>query len=169
MANIYAAGDCSTAAPRLGERVWHPLGQPAVRQGWVAGANAAGAGAASEARHAGIVGTNVVKVFRLEVARTGLSLAEAQNHGFDAVSVESETGSRAGYYPSGTKILTRIVAARSAACLAHSGGREGAAQRIECTPRASLALSRRHGAFLILPLLLPTRDHRSDPARRLRS
>ncbi len=133
VANIYAAGDCSTALHLVsGERVWHPLGQPAVRQGWVAGANASGAATAPEARHAGIVGTNVVKVFRLEVARTGLSLAEAQNHGFDAVSVESETASRAGYYPSGTKILTRIVADRSGRLLgAQMVGREGAAQRID--------------------------------------
>src|SRR5947199_150274 len=83
-AGVYAAGDCCEVLPRVsGRRVWNPLGQPAVRQGWVAGANAA-RGDSSQARYAGVVGTNVCKVFGLEVARTGLSIEEARAAGFDA-------------------------------------------------------------------------------------
>ncbi|MET0625956.1 MAG: FAD-dependent oxidoreductase [Pyrinomonadaceae bacterium] len=129
---VYAAGDCCEVLHRVsGRRVWHPLGQPAVRQGWVAGANAAG-GSSPEARYAGVVGTNVVKVFRLEVARTGLSLEEASEAGFDAAETEGETHSRAGYYPGGSKIYTRLVTdARGRLLGAQMVGREGVAHRID--------------------------------------
>ena len=130
---VYAAGDCCEVLHRVsGRRVWHPLGQPAVRQGWVAGANAASGDSNPEARYAGVVGTNVVKVFGLEAARTGLSLAEALAAGFDAAETEGETHSRAGYYPGGSKIHTRLVAdARGRLLGAQMVGREGVAQRID--------------------------------------
>jgi CoA-dependent NAD(P)H sulfur oxidoreductase len=130
---VYAAGDCCEVLHRVsGRRVWHPLGQPAVRQGWVAGANAASGDSNIEARYAGVVGTNVVKVFGLEAARTGLSLEEAREAGFDAAETEGETHSRAGYYPGGSKIHTRLVAdARGRLLGAQMVGREGVAQRID--------------------------------------
>lgn len=129
---VYAAGDCCEVLNIVsGRRVWHPLGQPAVRQGWVAGANAAGRDSSPEARYAGVVGTNAVKVFGLEVARTGLSLEEALEAGFDATEVESESHSRAGYYPGGSKIQTRVVVdARGRLLGAQLVGREGVAQRV---------------------------------------
>ena len=113
--------------------MWHPLAQPAVKQGWVAGANAARDDSTSTgARFAGIVGTNVVKVFDLEVARTGLSLAEAQDAGFDAAETETETLSRARYYPGASKILTRLVTDRTGRLLgAQMVAREGVAGRID--------------------------------------
>jgi NADPH-dependent 2,4-dienoyl-CoA reductase/sulfur reductase-like enzyme len=131
---VYAAGDCCEVLHRVsGRRVWHPLGQPAVRKGWVAGANAAlGGEAPVEARYAGVVGTSAVKVFGLEVARTGLSLEEAASVGFDATESESETLSRAGYYPGGSKIYTRLVTDRTGRLLgAQLVGREGVAQRVD--------------------------------------
>jgi NADPH-dependent 2,4-dienoyl-CoA reductase/sulfur reductase-like enzyme len=130
-ADIYAAGDCCETLHRVsGRRVWFPLAQPAVRQGWVAGANAAGA--TPEARFAGVVGTTAVKVFDLEVARTGLSLEEAQAAGFDASTSEDESMSRAGYYPNGAKIHTRIIQDKSGRLLgAQMVGREGVAGRID--------------------------------------
>ncbi|HZH90156.1 MAG TPA: FAD-dependent oxidoreductase [Pyrinomonadaceae bacterium] len=130
-ANIFAAGDCTETLHRVsGRRVWMPLAQPAVRQGWVAGANAAGA--RPEARYAGVTGTNAVKVFGLEVARTGLSLEEARSAGFDASTIEDESSTRAGYYPGGDKILTRIIHDKSGRLLgAQMVGREGVAGRID--------------------------------------
>lgn len=130
-ANVFAAGDCCETLHRVsGRRVWLPLAQPAVRQGWVAGANAAGA--TPEARFAGVVGTNAVKVFDLELAGTGLSLEEAQAAGFDASVNEDESASRAAYYPGGSDILTRLVYDKSGRLLgAQMVGREGVAQRID--------------------------------------
>jgi NADPH-dependent 2,4-dienoyl-CoA reductase/sulfur reductase-like enzyme len=130
---VYAAGDCCEVLNRVsGRKVWHPLGQPAVRQGWVAGANAArGEDSSAGARYAGVVGTNAVKLFGLELARTGLSLEEAAGAGFDAEEFESESHTRAGYYPGGSKILTRLVADRRGRLLgAQLAGREGVAQRV---------------------------------------
>lgn len=130
-AGVYAAGDCCEVLHRVsGRSVWFPLGQPAVRQGWIAGANAVEDG--TRERYSGVVGTNVVKIFDLEVGRTGLSEAEARAVGFDASSVESETPSRAGYYPGGSRILTRLVSDRTGRLLgAQMVGREGVAQRID--------------------------------------
>jgi len=130
-ANIFAAGDCCEVLHRVsGRRVWLPLGQPAVRQGWITGANAAGAQPAL--RYAGVVGTNAVKVFDLEVARTGLSHSEAQDAGFEAAVVEDEDYTRAGYYPGSAKILTRLIHDQRGRLLgAQMVGREGVAQRID--------------------------------------
>ncbi|MBV9210343.1 MAG: FAD-dependent oxidoreductase, partial [Acidobacteria bacterium] len=127
--NIYAAGDCCEVLHRVsGRHVWFPLGQPAVKQGWTAGENASG----FEARYAGVVGTNVVKVFELELARTGLSLEEARASGFESSEIESETPSRASYYPGGERILTKLIYDRSGRLLgAQMVGREGVAQRID--------------------------------------
>ncbi|MFL6207563.1 MAG: FAD-dependent oxidoreductase [Pyrinomonadaceae bacterium] len=129
--NVYAAGDCCEVLHRVsGARIWLPLGQPAVRQGWIAGANAAGAQPAE--RYAGVVGTNTVKVFDLEVARTGLSLREAQAAGFNAAASEDETPSRAGYYPGGARIRSRIIYDQRGHLLgAQMVGTEGVAQRID--------------------------------------
>jgi NADPH-dependent 2,4-dienoyl-CoA reductase/sulfur reductase-like enzyme len=130
--NVYASGDCCEVVHRVsGLRVWHPLGQPAVKQGWVAGANAACGDTDPEARYTGVVGTIAVKVFDLEVARTGLSLEEAHNAGYDAWETEAEAASRAGYYPGGSKLLTNVVSDRRGRLLgAQMVGREGVAQRI---------------------------------------
>jgi NADPH-dependent 2,4-dienoyl-CoA reductase/sulfur reductase-like enzyme len=130
-ANIYAAGDCCEIINRVsGKRVWFPLGQPAIKQGWVAGTNACGVGTSE--KYAGVVGTNIVKVFDLELARTGLGIDEAREYGFDVDVIENESYSRAGYYPNGTKILTRIIFDRRGKLLgAQMVGREGVAQRID--------------------------------------
>ncbi|MDQ3133322.1 MAG: pyridine nucleotide-disulfide oxidoreductase, partial [Acidobacteriota bacterium] len=62
----------------------------------------------------------------------GLSLGEALRENFDASSTESESPSRAGYYPGGAKILTRLIQDRSGRLLgAQMVGREGVAQRID--------------------------------------
>jgi NADPH-dependent 2,4-dienoyl-CoA reductase/sulfur reductase-like enzyme len=130
---VFAAGDCCEVLHRVsGRRVWHPLGQPAVRQGWVAGANAARGDSSIDARYAGVVGTNVVKVFQLEVARTGLSSEEARAAGFDASETEAESHSRAGYFPGSSKIHTRLVTDKNGRLLgAQMAAREGVAQRID--------------------------------------
>jgi NADPH-dependent 2,4-dienoyl-CoA reductase/sulfur reductase-like enzyme len=130
---VFAAGDCCEVLHRVsGRRVWHPLGQPAVKQGWVAGANAACGDSTADARYAGVVGTNVVKVFRLEVARTGLSFNEARAAGFDASETEAESHSRAGYFPGSSKIHTRLVTDKNGRLLgAQMAAREGVAQRID--------------------------------------
>jgi NADPH-dependent 2,4-dienoyl-CoA reductase/sulfur reductase-like enzyme len=67
--DIYAAGDSAVTYHRLLEAdTYLPLGTTAHKQGRVAGENAVG----GEATFEGSLGTQVVKVFELAVARTGL-------------------------------------------------------------------------------------------------
>jgi CoA-dependent NAD(P)H sulfur oxidoreductase len=126
---IFAAGD-SVALPHLvlGRPAWIPLGPAANKTGRVAGTVAAG----GEASFGGVVGTAVVKVFGLEVARTGLSLADADAAGLDAMATDVTARSRAKYYPGGSPLQVRLVHAPGGRLLgAQLAGREGAAKRID--------------------------------------
>jgi NADPH-dependent 2,4-dienoyl-CoA reductase/sulfur reductase-like enzyme len=106
---VFAAGDCAEAFHLvLGRPVYIPLGTTANKQGKVAGENAVGGNAIFK----GIVGTAVFKVFELEVARTGISEKQAKEEGIDYVSTVIEHGSRAHYYPGGSKIRVKLIAER---------------------------------------------------------
>ena len=128
-AAVYAAGDCAEAAHLVsGRPAYVPLGTTANKQGRVAGENAAG----GRARFAGIVGTAVVKVFSLEVARTGLSLAEATDAGYRACAATIQGAARARYL-GGRDITVRLVADRASGRLLGGQmiGPEGVAKRID--------------------------------------
>lgn len=127
--DVFAAGDCVALEHLvLGRPAWIPLGPAANKTGRVAGTVAAG-GAAS---FGGIVGTAVVKVFGLEVARTGLTLAEAGAAGLDAQAVDVMSRSRAKYYPGAQPLHVRLVYAPDGRLLGGQlAGREGAAKRID--------------------------------------
>jgi NADPH-dependent 2,4-dienoyl-CoA reductase/sulfur reductase-like enzyme len=127
--DVFAAGDC-IALPHLvlGRPAWVPLGPAANKTGRVAGTVAAG-GAAS---FVGVVGTAVVKVFDLEVARTGLGLAEARAAGLSAVATDVVSRSRAKYYPGGSPLHVRLVHQPDGRLLGGQlAGREGAAKRVD--------------------------------------
>lgn len=127
---IFAAGDCcETKHLVTGRPTWIPLGPAANKQGRVAGDNAAG----RRATFAGVVGTAVVKVFDLEVARTGLSLQEALAAGFKAKKVSITASSRAGYYPGAQPITLALIFDEATHRLlgAQMVGREGVAKRID--------------------------------------
>ncbi|MGA9588025.1 MAG: FAD-dependent oxidoreductase [Terracidiphilus sp.] len=72
--DIYVAGDCGETFHRLLNRnSYLPLGTTAHKQGWVAAENAMG----GNREFAGSLRTQVVKVFDLVIARTGLRYDEA--------------------------------------------------------------------------------------------
>ena len=127
--DVFAAGDCAALHHLvLDGPAWVPLGPAANKTGRVAG-TVAGGGAAS---FGGIVGTAVVKVFGLEVARTGLTLAEAQAAGLAATAVDVVSRSRAKYYPGAQPLHVRLVYAPDGRLLGGQlAGREGAAKRID--------------------------------------
>ena len=131
---IWAAGDCIAPYHRvLGRPAYVPLGPAANRTGRVAGTVAAG----GTASFPGVVGTAVVKVFDLEVARTGLTLAEAEAAGIDAVATDVVHRSRAKYYPGSAPLSVRLVHERSGRVLgAQLVGREGAAKRVDVVAAA---------------------------------
>ncbi len=95
---IWACGDCVQAKHLItGKAAYVPLGTTANKQGRVAGANAAG----GTDHFKGILGSMVTKVFDLYIAATGLSLEQAKEAGFDAVSSVITKMDRASYYPGG--------------------------------------------------------------------
>jgi NADPH-dependent 2,4-dienoyl-CoA reductase/sulfur reductase-like enzyme len=107
--DIYAAGDCVETWHRvLNLATYLPLGSTAHKQGFVAGENAVG----GAREFAGIVGTRVVKVFDLVIARTGLRDQEAAQAGFDPFTVESSTWDHKAYYPEAHEVRIRVTGDR---------------------------------------------------------
>ncbi|WP_369137873.1 FAD-dependent oxidoreductase [Modestobacter versicolor] len=104
--HVWAAGDCVVTHHRLLGVTWLPLGTTAHKQGRVAGANAVG----GTARFAGSVGTQVVKVFDLVAARTGLLEHEAVAAGFRPVTTQTSPDDHKGYCPGAQPITIRVTA-----------------------------------------------------------
>jgi len=93
---VFAAGDCVESHHFVSKKpVWYPLGDVANRQARVAAINAAG----GDARFPGVLGTAIFRVFELAVARTGLSLSQAQEAGFQPERIAVQAPSRARYMP----------------------------------------------------------------------
>ncbi len=127
--DIYAAGDCADAYHVVtGLKTWIPLALRANRAGWAVADNVTG----KDVKLHGIAGTAVFKVFDLQVARTGLSVAEAEKAGFDPAEVMITSRSRAHAHPGNTTIGVQMVGDRKSGRLlgVQMVGKEGAAHRI---------------------------------------
>ena len=108
--DVYAAGDCVHTHHRLLDApAYVPLGTTAHKQGRVAGENAVG----GDRQYAGSLGTQVVKVFHVVAARTGLNDAEATAAGYDPVTVQSAADDHKAYYPGSAPIAMRWTGDRS--------------------------------------------------------
>jgi NADPH-dependent 2,4-dienoyl-CoA reductase/sulfur reductase-like enzyme len=132
---VWAAGDCTEKFHLVSRTpVAIALGTHANKEGRVAGINIAG----GYATFPGVLGTAVTKVCGYEVARTGLRETDAQENGFDPLSVTVDSTTRAGYYPDAAPIKTKmIVEQRSGRLLgAQIIGKEGAAKRIDAVATA---------------------------------
>jgi NADPH-dependent 2,4-dienoyl-CoA reductase/sulfur reductase-like enzyme len=107
--DIYAAGDCVETWHRvLNHPTYLPLGSTAHKQGRIAGENAVG----GTREFAGTLGTQVVKVFDLVIARTGLRDDEAAPSGFDPFTVELNTWDHKVYYPEAHEVRIRVTGDR---------------------------------------------------------
>lgn len=132
---IYAAGDVATTWERIsGKELYFPLATGSNRSGRVAGMNAAG----ESAEYTGITKTEVVKVFSLNVGRTGLNEEEAKHAGFDPVSVTITASSRAKYYPGAQQLRIKMTGDRKSHRLlgCEMAGREGVAKRLDVVSAA---------------------------------
>jgi NADPH-dependent 2,4-dienoyl-CoA reductase/sulfur reductase-like enzyme len=99
--DVFAAGDCVETWHRFLEKYTYlPLGTTAHKQGRIAGENMAG----GEAEFKGSLGTQVVKIFDLVAARTGLRDKEALEAGYEPMTVEFETWDHKAYYPGAKKM-----------------------------------------------------------------
>jgi NADPH-dependent 2,4-dienoyl-CoA reductase/sulfur reductase-like enzyme len=103
--HVYAAGDGVVTHHRLLGVTYLPLGTTAHKQGRVAGENAVG----GLARFAGSVGTQVVKVFDVVAARTGLREQEAVAAGFAPATTQIAADDHKRYYPGAQPIDIRIT------------------------------------------------------------
>jgi NADPH-dependent 2,4-dienoyl-CoA reductase/sulfur reductase-like enzyme len=103
---IYVAGDCAETFHRLLNRhTYLPLGTTAHKQGRVAAENAAG----GNREFAGSLGTQVVKVFNLVIARTGLRHDEALCETFQPFTVECTVNDHKAYYPGTSPLSMRVT------------------------------------------------------------
>ncbi|MEU0022298.1 FAD-dependent oxidoreductase [Streptomyces rochei] len=104
---VYAAGDCVVTHHRLLGATWLPLGTTAHKQGRVAGENALGGSRC----FAGSLGTQVVKVFDLVAARTGLREHEAAaaRDGWKPATTAVTADDHKAYYPGATRIAARVT------------------------------------------------------------
>jgi len=104
---IYAAGDCAETTHLVtGKKVWIPLGSTANKQGRVVGVNVCG----GNATFPGVMGTTVFKTFDFNVAKTGLSMREAEKEGFHPVQAVVRGFDRAHYYPGRKESALKVIA-----------------------------------------------------------
>jgi NADPH-dependent 2,4-dienoyl-CoA reductase/sulfur reductase-like enzyme len=109
LAEVFAAGDCATTHHRLLGESYLPLGTTAHKQGRIAGENALGA----SREFAGSLGTQVVKIFGLVAARTGLRDHEATAAGFDPRTVTTVADDHKAYYPGSQPITISYTGDRT--------------------------------------------------------
>jgi len=103
---VYAIGDCTETTHMITQRPYLPqLGTVAVKQGKVAGTNAAG----GYAIFPGALGSAVTKFFDTEIGITGLNEFFAKRAGLDVVSAAISGKTRAQYYPGAQPIKVKIV------------------------------------------------------------
>jgi len=106
---VLAAGDCVETWHRLLQQpTYLPLGTTAHKQGRVAGETAVG----GDREFAGSLGTQVVKVFELAVARTGLRDPDAADGDFHPLTVGSVQYDHKAYYPGAHQLHLRITGDR---------------------------------------------------------
>ena len=126
---IYAAGDCVAYPHKLKKAPsFVPLGTHANKGGRIIAENIAGQKTAFQP----ILGSGIVKVMDLALARTGLSLKEAQEEGYAVDHVEVQARNQAGYYPGATKIYLDLVYDTKRCVLlgAQLAGEKGVSDRI---------------------------------------
>jgi NADH oxidase (H2O2-forming) len=103
---IYAIGDCAETVHMITHKPALPqLGTVAVRQGKVAGINAAG----GYASFPGCLGSAVTKFFDTEIGVTGLNEFFAKKAGIETVAGTVSGKTRAQYFPGAQPIKVKIV------------------------------------------------------------
>jgi len=127
--DVYAAGDCAESVNLITKRpMLSQLGTTAVRQGKVAGINAAG----GYAVFTGCLGSAVTRLFDLEIGATGLTEFAAGRVGIEAVAGSITSKTRADYYPGGKSIRVKILVDKDTERIIGGQivGGEGVTQRI---------------------------------------
>ena len=104
---IFEGGDCAENTHRVsGEKVFLPMGSTANKHGRVIGENLCGAGV----KFGGVLGTAAVKLFEMQVGRTGLNERQGAAAGFECVSVTVAGYDRPHYMKAARKVLLKLTA-----------------------------------------------------------
>ncbi len=104
--SIFAAGDAVESRHRVTSKsVWMPLAGPANMQGRVAGTVMAG----GTATYTGVIGTSIVKITNMAVAKTGLSEKETAEANMDYFVSFSHSPDHAMYYPGATMQHIKLI------------------------------------------------------------
>jgi NADH oxidase (H2O2-forming) len=104
--DVYAAGDCAESIHIITQRpTVQQLGTVAVRQGKVAGINAAG----GYATFPGVIGSAVTELFDTQIGATGLTEAAAKRAGIEVITGTISSKTKAGYYPGALPIRVKLV------------------------------------------------------------
>lgn len=132
--HVWAAGDCCEVRRRIDDQwVFRPLGTHAAKHGRALGDSLAGGDLSFD----GMVDTSITRFsacgVHLEIARTGLSHADAEGAGFDPVALVTEGTTAAGYMPEAEPIAIWVMADRTTRRLlgVQVVGGHGAGKRID--------------------------------------
>jgi NADPH-dependent 2,4-dienoyl-CoA reductase/sulfur reductase-like enzyme len=132
---VFAAGNCVETFCSIRRRpVLNAIGTVAAKQGRIAGENLAG----RRSKFAGAIGTTVLKVFELGIARTGLSSREASAERIPFASARIEAEDRASYYPGARKVWIKLIVDRESRKLigAQAAGYGDVSKRIDVAATA---------------------------------
>jgi len=104
--DVYAVGDCAESPSIITHKVTcAQLGTIAVRQGKVAGANAAG----DYALFTGVLVSAVTRLFEFEAGATGLTEASAARNRMEVITGAISSKTKADYYPNAKPIKVKLV------------------------------------------------------------
>jgi len=104
--DVYAIGDCAEATNIVTQKPALPqLGTVAVRQGKVAGINAAG----GYALFTGVLGSAVTRLFDMDFGVTGLTENNAARNRIETISGAISSKTKADYYPGALSIKVKLL------------------------------------------------------------
>lgn len=136
--HIYAAGDMVESVHLVsGKKAAIPLAGSANKQGRIAGANAVG----GRMLFKGVLGTAIIKVGELTLAKTGLTEREAASLGLKYYVSYNPANSNATYYPGSTPLILKLVIEEDTGRIlgAQCVGQKGVDKRIDVISTAIYA------------------------------
>ena len=129
--DVYAVGDCAEAPNIITHRpMCAQLGTIAVRQGKVAGTNAAG----DYAQFTGVLASAVTRLFEIEAGNTGLTENSAARNRIEVITGAITSKTKADYFPGAKPIKIKLVVEKESQRIVGGQviGGEEVTQRINC-------------------------------------
>jgi len=104
--DVYAAGDCVDSRSLItGRLMLSQLGTTAIRHGMTAGMNSVGGYATFE----GVLNSIILKIFDLEIGRTGLTEKDAKEEEIEIVTGRIKSTTKSEYYPESKEIDVKLI------------------------------------------------------------